>query len=62
MSDKHHDKGQRDGSSGRYDPPHERVEDLVKNIISGETKGEREDRDSYEKGYSNGKGQKEGRW
>jgi hypothetical protein len=49
----YHDKGEQDASDGRYDPPHERVEDLVNNIIAGESESDRADRDAYETGRDN---------
>jgi len=51
----YHDKGEKDASEGRYDPPHERVEDLVGNIIAGESESDRADRDAYEAGRDNAK-------
>lgn len=41
-----HDKGERDALEGKYDPPHERVEDLIGNILGGES------RSAYEAGRS----------
>ncbi len=38
MSRRNHNRGQRDGSKRRYNPPHSRIEDLVNNIIAGEPK------------------------
>lgn len=49
----YHDKGEKDAAEGRYDPPHERIEDLVNNIIAGETKNDHADRDAYETGRDN---------
>jgi hypothetical protein len=49
----YHDKGESDAAEGKYDPPHERVEDLVNSIIAGESKSDRADRDAYETGRDN---------
>ena len=49
----YHDKGEQDAAQGKYDPPHERIEDLVNNIIGGESKSDRADRDAYETGRDN---------
>lgn len=55
-----HNKGQSDGSKGKYRPPHSRVEDLVRHIVAGEGKRERGERKSYDKGHKHGKRQKGG--
>jgi hypothetical protein len=49
----YHDKGQTDKAEGRYDPPHERIEDVVNAIIGGESDSDRSDRDAYETGRDN---------
>lgn len=54
----YHDKGQTDVKDGKYDPPHERIEDLVGNIIAGESDSDRSDRDAYETGRDNANRQK----
>jgi hypothetical protein len=55
-----HNRGNRDGAKRRYNPPHSRIEDLVRHTISGESRGEREDRRSYDKGHRHGRRQKGG--
>jgi len=54
----YHDKGQSDAAEGKYDPPHERIEDLIGNIIAGESDSDRADRDAYEAGRDNAQRQK----
>ena len=54
----HHNKGEQDVKEGKYDPPHSRVEDLIGNIIAGESASERKDRKAYEAGRKNAKRQK----
>lgn len=56
----YHNKGQADRSKNKYDPPHSRVEDLVRQIVAGESKSERRDRKSYDQGRKNNKRQKGG--
>lgn len=56
----HHNKGQKDKSKGKYDPPHSRIEDTINSIIGGEPKSYRRDREQYDKGRRNTKRQKGG--
>lgn len=56
----YHNEGQKDASKHKYNPPHERVEDLIGSIIAGEPKSYRQDRKSYEAGRKNTKRQKGG--
>jgi hypothetical protein len=55
--DHHHEKGQKDAVEGKYDPPHERIEDVIGNIVAGESDADRADRDAYEAGRDNAEGQ-----
>lgn len=59
--DRHyHNKAEQDVKKGKYDPPHSRAEDLIGNIIAGESRSERDDRKAYEAGRKNAKRQKSG--
>lgn len=49
----YHDKGEQDAAEGKYDPPHERIEDLVNSIVAGEPDSYQDDRDAYETGRDN---------
>jgi len=49
-----HNRGQSDGARDAYNPPHEKITDVVRHIISGESRGERECRDAYDAGHKNG--------
>jgi hypothetical protein len=49
----YHDKGESDAAEGKYDPPHERIEDVTHDIIAGESESDRSNRDAYETGRDN---------
>jgi len=49
----YHDKGEIDAAEGKYDPPHERIEDVINDTIAGESDSHRADRDAYETGRDN---------
>jgi hypothetical protein len=49
----YHDKGEQDEAEGRYDPPHERIEDLVHDIVAGQSESDRADQEAYETGRDN---------
>lgn len=51
----YHNKGESDYKDGKYAPPHERVEDLVRNIVGGQSKSDRQDQKSYRAGRDNAK-------
>jgi hypothetical protein len=53
-----HNRGGRDASQGSYNPPYESVTDLARNIMSGETRQERAERDAYDKGHDMGSRQR----
>ena len=57
-SEHYHNEGQEDSSKGSYNPPHSRIEDLVHDIIAGESRQDREDRESYDAGHSHTSEQK----
>jgi hypothetical protein len=47
-------RGQYDGSHGRYNPPHEKITDVVRVMIAGQDRGEQACREAYDKGHKNG--------
>jgi hypothetical protein len=51
MSKDSHNEGQEDSSDGKYDPPHSSIVDLVNDMIGGESKQDRENREDYDKGH-----------
>ena len=58
MGTNYHNKGERDRSKGKYDPPHSSIEAFVRQLVSGESKSERQDRKAYDAGRRNHRKQK----
>ena len=54
----YHNKGETDASEGKYNPPHYRVEDLIRDIVAGQPKKDAEDIKSYDQGHHHTKSQK----
>jgi hypothetical protein len=54
----YHDKGQKDGSEGKYEPPHGIIDDLTTWSSEGMERN-RDDNEAYNVGYHNAKDQRD---
>jgi hypothetical protein len=53
MSERHYERGRRDGRCNTYNPPHQKG--LFEGLISNYTRAELEDRRDYDQGYDHGR-------
>ena len=56
----YHQKGEKDGAKGDYDPPHSSVAESLAGLFSSTATNERnaEDKSQYDAGYENAKNQR----
>ena len=56
----YHEKGQKDGANGNYNPPHSSVAEQLAGLLSTTKENERdfEDKRQYDSGYENAKKQR----